>query len=83
MKYPLINRVLAFVLFSFTAALPIASANNNTVTFPANFTWGSATASYQVEGAYQEDGKGVSVWDTYTNQHNISNIIMKNILLNG
>ncbi|MCS6267888.1 MAG: beta-glucosidase [Vampirovibrio sp.] len=73
MKYPLINGVLAFVLFSFTAALPIASANNNTVTFPANFTWGSATASYQVEGAYQEDGKGVSVWDTYTNQHNISN----------
>src|SRR5215471_7845272 len=33
--------------------------------FPANFVWGSATASYQVEGAVAEDGRKPSVWDTY------------------
>lgn len=33
--------------------------------FPADFLWGSASAAYQVEGAYQEDGKGVSVWDKF------------------
>lgn len=32
--------------------------------FPADFWWGSATASYQVEGAVAEDGRGPSIWDT-------------------
>lgn len=34
--------------------------------FPSSFVWGSATASYQVEGAAQEDGRKPSVWDTYS-----------------
>jgi len=34
--------------------------------FPANFLWGCATASYQVEGAVKEDGRGPSVWDTFS-----------------
>ena len=35
-------------------------------TFPAGFLWGAATASYQIEGAVQEDGRGRSIWDTFS-----------------
>jgi beta-glucosidase len=34
--------------------------------FPEGFLWGSATASYQVEGAAREDGRGPSIWDTFS-----------------
>src|SRR5436190_8667062 len=34
--------------------------------FPIGFMWGSATASYQVEGAVKEDGRGPSIWDTFS-----------------
>ncbi|TCM42646.1 GH1 family beta-glucosidase [Kribbella sp. VKM Ac-2568] len=33
--------------------------------FPDGFVWGAATASYQVEGAVSEDGRGPSIWDTF------------------
>jgi beta-glucosidase len=36
--------------------------------FPQNFIWGAATASYQIEGAPLEDGKQLSIWDSFTHE---------------
>lgn len=38
--------------------------------FQDNFMWGTASAAYQVEGAYLADGKGLNIWDAYCQEGN-------------
>jgi beta-glucosidase len=60
----------ATTAFSSVASQPSASSDMNAPAtgreFPKGFLWGSATASYQVEGAVNEDGRGASIWDTFS-----------------
>ncbi|XP_075094991.1 furcatin hydrolase [Nicotiana tabacum] len=49
---------------SYKISVPFNRSN-----FPSDFIFGAASASYQYEGAANEDGKGPSIWDTFTHNH--------------
>ena len=49
-----------------TSTAPATRTHTGDRRFPADFTWGTATAAYQIEGAATEDGRGPSIWDTFS-----------------
>ena len=44
----------------------LAARDDGALGFPGGFIWGAATAAYQIEGAAGADGRGPSVWDTFS-----------------
>ncbi|MBT2247050.1 family 1 glycosylhydrolase, partial [Sphingobium sp. BHU LFT2] len=48
------------------AAAAAAGAPQGSLAFPSDFLWGCATASYQIEGAVNADGRGQTNWDVFS-----------------
>jgi beta-glucosidase len=46
----------------------MAMDHQSLLKFPDGFLWGAITSSYQIEGAWDEDGKGPSIWDAFVQQ---------------
>ena len=46
----------------------IVSSTRTVSTFPADFLWGTKTSAYQVEGSVDADGRGASIWDTFSHR---------------
>lgn len=57
---------LLLSLGSTAGAADKPAADTEKITFPSAFAFGTATAAYQIEGAYQEGGRGLSIWDAFT-----------------
>nr|AFK49164.1 unknown [Medicago truncatula] len=60
-----------FITLSFAEVVsPILDVSSlNRTSFPTGFIFGTASSSYQYEGAAKEGGRGASIWDTYTHKY--------------
>lgn len=57
------------ITFPNTATFSTSGETLNSNNFPEDFLFGVATAAYQIEGAWNEDGKGENIWDNFTHGH--------------
>ncbi|VVA27900.1 PREDICTED: beta-glucosidase [Prunus dulcis] len=67
-------QLFGFALANSQATIPVTPSQYDTAflnrsSFPAGFIFGSASSSYQYEGAARGGGRGPSIWDTYTHKH--------------
>ena len=59
-----LRNLTRFIIFIVSLWIKCAGAQN--FSFPSNFKFGAASASYQIEGGWNEDGKSPNIWDTVT-----------------
>jgi beta-glucosidase/6-phospho-beta-glucosidase/beta-galactosidase len=60
----LIGLVAVGVIAGVIVAVVLVFTSNNDKDFPPDFTFGAASSSYQIEGAWDADGKTPNIWDT-------------------
>ncbi|XLT30510.1 hypothetical protein HN873_061802, partial [Arachis hypogaea] len=63
----------ALIITSSSSASPVSPildvSSLNRTSFPKPFIFGTASSSYQYEGAAREGGRGASIWDTFTHKY--------------
>ncbi|GAB2232676.1 hypothetical protein Drorol1_Dr00011722 [Drosera rotundifolia] len=60
---------ILLAISSFSMYIADGAGSLSSKDFPDGFIFGAASASYEIEGAWNEDGKGPSIWDIFTHQH--------------
>ncbi|CRK39080.1 hypothetical protein BN1723_000636 [Verticillium longisporum] len=54
-----------FWRFSSPSSVLKGNSSTHTMSLPADFLWGFATAAYQIEGSIEADGRGPTIWDDF------------------